>query len=118
MNLGNSGLTIAIGELEGAHKAAVSKLAKSKRRHTCKHEGFNSKCRECHKARQCSFREFILGNNKVRERYINLRRGGFQTDIRNTLVEGASGERREGKRGRDFQEEERNIRGRSKRGRS
>ena len=86
--------------------------------HTCKHTGFKKTCKECHKARHCSFREFILGNNKARERYINQKRGGAQTDIRATFM----GEPNEGgggrKRGRDFQEEERNMRGREKRGKT
>ena len=95
----------------------MGKRAKDKRRHTCKHIGFNSKCRECHRARQCSFKEFIMGSNRIRQHYINQRRGGFQTDIRDTLLGRGNEEEGGGRRGRDFQEEERIMRGRNNRGR-
>ena len=119
VQLGSSGVGIRFNDLSAYHKAKVMKLAKELRSHTCEHEAHNITCRgnRCQLARHKAFRNFLLKDKRARMQYIRVRRGGVQGDIRasmDTAREG--GDRGNLKRGRDFQEEERLMRGRNREG--
>ena len=110
---------MTFNDLSAYHKAKVMKLAKELRAHTCGHEAHNTTCRgnKCQLAKHKAFGNFLLKDKRARIQYIRVRRGGVQGDIRASMGNTrGEGERRGLKRRRDFQEEERLMRGRNREG--